>query len=72
MPIGEPGTLLPELITVESAAHLAGVSKNTIWNLIRGGKLPAYRIGSRIVRIKWADIQALCTPYQAGEYGVWR
>jgi excisionase family DNA binding protein len=72
MPSNSPGELSPDYITVETAAQLAGVSKNTVWNLIKDGKLPAYRIGSRIVRIKWADIQALFTPYTGGEFGQWR
>jgi excisionase family DNA binding protein len=58
-------------VTIAEAAELLALHQNTVRNLIRQGKLPASRIGSHIVRIKQADIDALLTPYVGGEYGVW-
>jgi excisionase family DNA binding protein len=66
----------PELdakrLTIEQAAIDAGVHKNTIRNLIKSGKLKAERIGSRIIRIQEQDLNELFTPYQGGEFGVWK
>jgi excisionase family DNA binding protein len=58
------------LSTVQAAAY-CNVHPNTIRNLITRGKLPAIRIGARIVRIDQADLDALFTSYRGGEYGVW-
>ena len=66
----------PELdakrLTIEQAAIDAGVHKNTIRNLIKSGKLKAERIGSRIIRIQQQDLNELFTPYEGGEFGVWK
>ena len=66
----------PELeakrLTIEQAAIDAGVHKNTIRNLIKSGKLKAERIGSRIIRIQEQDLNELFTPYEGGEFGVWK
>jgi excisionase family DNA binding protein len=61
----------PQLITIQTASELLNVHPNTIRNLIYRGELQAERIGARIVRLHKADVQALLTPYKAGEYGVW-
>jgi excisionase family DNA binding protein len=45
---------------------------NTVYNWIKEGKLPAIRVGARLIRIRRADIEALFTPYQNGEFGIWR
>jgi excisionase family DNA binding protein len=66
----------PELdakrLTIEQAAIDAGVHKNTIRGLIKSGKLKAERIGSRIIRIQEQDLNELFTPYEGGEFGVWK
>ena len=66
----------PELdakrLTIEQAAIDAGVHKNTIRGLIKSGKLKAERIGSRIIRIQQQDLNELFTPYEGGEFGVWK
>ena len=65
----------PELdakrITIQRAAELLEVHPNTIRNLIASGRLKAERIGARIVRVQERDVQALLTPYEGGEFGVW-
>lgn len=57
--------------TKKEAAALLGVHKNTIDNLLLSKKLPAVRIGSRIIRIHKQDLLNLLTPFEGGEFGVW-
>jgi excisionase family DNA binding protein len=49
-------------ISLDAAAEQIGVSKRTIRRLVADGRLPAYRVGSRVVRIDSADLDALLTP----------
>lgn len=60
-----------ELINKKQASELLGVHLNTINNLIIQIKLPALRIGARIIRIRKQDLLNLLTPYEGGEFGVW-
>ena len=60
-----------ERITINEAAELIGVHRNTIRNLILRQELPAERIGARIIRIRKQDVLNLLTPYERGEFGVW-
>ena len=39
--------------TVREVADLLGVSRSTVYTLIRTGELPAYRVRSRSVRIRY-------------------
>jgi excisionase family DNA binding protein len=55
------GTLDAEYLTVPEAATALRVSASTIWRWIDGGRLPAYRVGRRKVRVKSADLAALIT-----------
>ena len=58
-------------LTIREAAELLKVHENTIRNLIVRGDLKAERIGKGIIRIRQAEVDALFTPYVAGEFGVW-
>ena len=60
-----------EFITKKQASELLGVHLNTINNLILQKKLPAARIGERIIRIRKQDLLNLLTPFEGGEFGVW-
>ena len=60
-----------ELLTIREAADRVKVHPNTIRNEIMRGHLAAIRLGARIVRGKSADVDALFTQYQPGEYGNW-
>ncbi|MGQ0570101.1 MAG: helix-turn-helix domain-containing protein [Armatimonadota bacterium] len=51
-----------EFYTVPEAARRLRVSPATIWRLIDGGRLRAYRVGPRGIRIKPADLEALIEP----------
>lgn len=60
------------LLTIQESADLIGVHKNTIRNLLQRGQLKGQRIGSRIVRIDKADLDALFATYESGEFGCWK
>lgn len=53
--------------TVVEAARLLDVSPVTIWRWIEAGKLPAYRVGSRKLRIKKEDLESVITPARGKE-----
>lgn len=44
--------------TVAEVAELLDVSHSTVWRWIRAGKLPAFRVGSRNLRIRSRDLEA--------------
>ncbi len=50
----------PEVVglSVAAAAKFLGVGKTTVYELIRKGRLPAYKLGKRTI-IKLSDLQAL-------------
>lgn len=50
------------LLSVGEISNETGISESTIRNWIAQGKLPAVRIGERIIRIRLADLAALITP----------
>ncbi len=51
-----------EYYTVAEAAEVLGVSRTTIWRWIESGRLPAYRIGRKTIRIRRADLPSLLKP----------
>ncbi len=51
-----------EYYTVPEAATLLRVSRSTIWRWIEAGRLRAYRVGPRNVRIKREDLEDAVTP----------
>jgi excisionase family DNA binding protein len=54
---------IPErLITPSQAAKLLGVHISTVRRWITQGKLPAYRVGGRGIRIRSSDVEELITP----------
>ncbi len=55
-------TLDREYYTVPEAADILGVSTSTIWRWIKAGRLPAYRIGARNIRIKKVDLNTVIRP----------
>jgi excisionase family DNA binding protein len=60
------------LLSLQESADYLGVHKNTIRNLITRKTLKAQRIGSRIVRIARADLDALFSTNESGEFGCWQ
>lgn len=53
-----------DLLTVEEAAGLLKVSTVTIRRWLKQGRLRAYRLGPRYIRIRRADLAALLSPTQ--------
>jgi excisionase family DNA binding protein len=51
-----------QLLTVAEAAKSIGVSVSTVWRWIASGRLPAYRLGPKAVRIKAMDAIAARAP----------
>ena len=64
--------LTNDLFTIDQSAEKLRVSKNTIRKLIATGKLKAYRLSERVVRIASSDLEALLSAYQGGEAGLWK
>jgi excisionase family DNA binding protein len=51
-----------DLLTVPEAATVLKVSPVTVSRWLRQGRLPAYRLGPRAVRIRRADLAAVFSP----------
>ncbi|MEK7215939.1 MAG: helix-turn-helix domain-containing protein [Chloroflexota bacterium] len=61
--------------TVAEAAKLLDVSIATVWRWVTGGKLPAYRVGPRTIRIAKKDLSTVISPAQRRKQGAttdWR
>jgi excisionase family DNA binding protein len=52
-----------DLLTIAEAAELLKVSRVTIQRWLKQGRLPAYRVGPRAVRIKRTDALNFLTPH---------
>ena len=50
------------LLSITEASHLGIASYSTLRSWIRNGRLPAMRYGSKIVRIRLSDLEALREP----------
>ncbi len=48
-------------LTVPEVAEMLRVSRQTIYNMVRTGKLPHFRVGSK-VRFNRKDVEAMMTP----------
>jgi excisionase family DNA binding protein len=57
-----------EMLTTEEAAKALGCHSATIRNWISEGRLRAYRIGPRLIRIKKADLEKLFNRYSNSSY----
>ncbi len=55
-----------ETLTVQEVAAYLRVSRQTIYTMIRAGKLPHFRIGNK-VRFKKADIEAMTNTKPQGK-----
>jgi len=54
-----------DAITLQEAAQLCRVSTKTIRRHIAAGRLPAYRLGDRHIRIHRNDLESLMRPIPA-------
>ena len=50
------------LISLTAASKRTNISERTLRRLISDGRLPAVRIGDRLIRIEQADLDALMRP----------
>jgi excisionase family DNA binding protein len=50
-------------ISVAEAAAYLSVTPLTVHNMLRDGRLRAYTLGHRVLRISLADLRAALTPY---------
>lgn len=55
----------PLAVSIEEAAALIGVSRNTAYALAREGKLPVVRIGLRRLVVPMDRLQAMLNPENA-------
>lgn len=55
-----------EWVSLQQAALLVGVSVDTLRRRIRAGKLPAYRFGERLIKIRIEDLDNLVRPIPLG------
>jgi len=54
-----------DFCTVAEAAAMLGVSASTVWRWVDSGKLPAFRVGPKAIRIKRGDVEAAVRPHRA-------
>jgi excisionase family DNA binding protein len=59
---------LEELLTVQQSAKVLGCSEATIRNWIREGRLRAYRVGPKFLRIKANDLEKTVRGYSKSKY----
>ena len=52
------------ILTVDEAAQALGITRNTAYNAVHGGELPAIRIGKRILVPKAALAKLLASAEQ--------
>lgn len=53
------GGHLPLYVSPKEAAYLRGVSERTIRRYIATNRLPAERVGPRLIRIRTVDLESL-------------
>lgn len=53
-------------LSLKEAAEWYGVSERTLRRRIAEGRLPAYRLGPRTIRVRAEDVEALAKPIPTG------
>lgn len=56
----------PAYLGIPEAAAYLDVDHKTIRRLIAAQRLPGYRLGNRIIKVKVADLDAVLTPMSGG------
>jgi excisionase family DNA binding protein len=70
-PAANPPT--PAWLSLQQAATIYGISVDTLRRSISAGKLPASRLGTRLIRVRIADLERLYRPIPAvDELARWR
>ena len=62
---GQPA---PEWLSLQQAALAYGVSVDTLRRRIAAGKLPASRLGERLIRVRVEDLDRLFRPIPIGRW----
>jgi excisionase family DNA binding protein len=60
-----------ELLTIPEVAELLKLKPGTIRNWIDLGRIPAKRIGLRVIRVSKIDVLNLFEDHIPGEYSIW-
>jgi excisionase family DNA binding protein len=62
-----PGTFTrsadDRLVSIATAASYLDVNPRTIYNMIQDGRLTAYTLGPRVLRIRLSQLDAALAPY---------
>jgi excisionase family DNA binding protein len=56
----------PAYFGISEAAAYLDVDHKTVRRLITSGRLPGYRLGSRLIKVKVTDLDAVLTPMRGG------
>src|SRR5438876_6297639 len=62
--VADPQT---DWLTITEAAHLLKVSRVTLHRWLKDGRLPAYHVGPKAVRIRRSDLAAVMRPVRGKE-----
>ncbi|WP_085190670.1 helix-turn-helix domain-containing protein [Mycobacterium sp. IEC1808] len=57
---------LPAYLSINDAAEYLGVTTRTIHQMVADGRLTAYRLGARVVRLRRDEIDAAMQPFGGG------
>ncbi|CAA9580482.1 MAG: hypothetical protein AVDCRST_MAG49-4711 [uncultured Thermomicrobiales bacterium] len=64
---GVPPAVDSDLLTIPEAAEVLKVSAVTVSRYLKQGRLPAFRVGPRAVRIRRADLDRVLLPTTPGD-----
>jgi excisionase family DNA binding protein len=67
----ELSTPRTEWLTIRQVAQELQVHTNTAYEMVRTGKLEAFRYNARVIRVPRHALEALLTRYKGGEFGLW-
>ena len=58
------GRVTPDsYITIIETAELLGVTDRTVRQMVADGRLKAYSLGSRVIRLRLSEVEAAFQPY---------
>jgi excisionase family DNA binding protein len=65
--VTEAPTPTGTLISLSAAADRIGISRQTLRNYVRAGRLTGYRIGTTLIRLDSDEVDALTQPMPRSE-----
>jgi len=57
-------------LSIEQSADYLGVSPMTVRRMIADGRLPGYRLGQRLIRIKSDDLDTVLHPIPSANFDI--